>query len=85
MSKELNWAKTGTVGAMAAWLRSKSDALCVVVIRRDDAVLAADGLLAPSDARDLVVDRMPELAANLTQSRKEKKSSARVELGEMHE
>ena len=85
MSKGLDWAKTGTVSAMAEWLRAKSDALCVVVVRRDDAVLAADARLTPADAMERVVEYLPGLAADLEASRKQKRSAARLELGPVPE
>ena len=67
--------------AYAEWLRAKSDALCVVVIRRDDAALAADAQLMPADAKDLVEQRIGELAMDLAEARKEKRKAARLELG----
>jgi hypothetical protein len=80
MSKGLDWAKTGTAAAMAEWLRAKLDALCVVVVRANGAVLAADPRLAPIDATEKVAEYLPQLAADLERSRKEKRSAARLEL-----
>jgi hypothetical protein len=80
-----DWAKTGTIVAYAEWLRAKSDALCVVVIRRDDAALAADAQLMPADAKDLVEQRIGELAMDLAEARKEKRKAARLELGPLRE
>ena len=80
-----DWAKTGTIVAMAEWLRSKSDALCVVVIRRDDAALAADVHLAARDARELVIERMPELARDLQAARTEKRAGGRVEMEKLRD
>lgn len=74
----LDWKKTGTVAAMAEWLRSDADALCVVVVRVNDAVLAADPKLMPDDAKDLVVERVIELARDLEAARKEKRKAARL-------
>jgi len=85
MSKEPAWEKTGTIVAYAEWLRAKSGALCVVIVRRDDAALAADEKLAPGDARELLFERVTELAADLAAARKEKRKAARIELGELHE
>jgi len=85
MSKGPDWTRTGTIVAYAEWLRSKSGALAVVVVRRDDAALAADLLLAPVDAQDLVIERVIDLARDLPAARKEKRKAARLELGELHE
>ncbi len=85
MSKGPAWEKTGTIVAYAEWLRAKSGALAVMVVRVNDAALAVDVNLAPGDARELLLERVPELAADLAAARKEKRSGARVEMGELHE
>lgn len=82
MSKrEVDWTKTGTVAAYAEWLRGKSDALCVVVIRPFNSVLAADAALAPADCGERLAEELPGLIQQLHQSRAEKKKAARVEHG----
>lgn len=80
-----NWEKTGTVSGYAEWLRKKSGALAVVVVRRDDAVLAAAADLAPSDAREVIEARLADLAFDLEAARKEKRPAARLELGKLWE
>lgn len=85
MSKGPDWTKTGTLVAMAEWLRVRSGALCVVVLRRDDASLAADPELAPADARELLRERIDPLVADLAAARAERRKAARLELGELHE
>jgi cysteine synthase len=75
----MDWTKTGTVEAMAQWLRSKSDALCVVVIRPFNSVMAADPLLAPADCGTRLDEELPGLLAELVKARLEKKKAARVE------
>jgi hypothetical protein len=75
--KPPNWEKTGTLVAYAEYLRKNSGAFAVVVIRRDDAVMAVDGDIAPRDASQLVTDRLPQLVANLDQARKEGRAAAR--------
>jgi hypothetical protein len=75
-----DWSRTGTIVAYAEWLRSKSDALCVVVVRRDDATLAADSLVTPDDAKDIVIERVIDLARDLDDARKQKRKGARLEL-----
>jgi hypothetical protein len=39
--RDVDWTKTGTVAGYAEYLRKQSDALCVVVIRPFNSVLAA--------------------------------------------
>ena len=85
MSKGPDWGKTGTIVAMAEWLRKNSGALAVVVIRRDDAALAADPKIAPADVRDLVEDYTPRLAGDLERARREMRAGARLEMGELRE
>jgi hypothetical protein len=71
-----DWTQTGTIAGMAEWLRGKSDAIAVVVVRRDDAVLLAHPDCTPADARDLVIERLFDLARELEFARKEKRSAA---------
>jgi hypothetical protein len=85
MGKGPDWTKTGTIVAYAEWLRKKSGALTVMIVRRDDAALAADPRLAASDAADLIEQRVVGLAVDLARARKEKRAAARLELGELHE
>ena len=85
MSKALEWGRTGTVEAMAEWLRGKSDALCVIVVRRDDSVLAADPLLAPADVAPRVEMVLPELVSGLAAARAEKRRTARQQFAEVRE
>ena len=84
-SKGPDWTKTGTIVAYAEWLREKSGALAVVIVRRDDAALAADPHLAALDAQELVEARVSLLADDLEAARREKRKAARLELGELHE
>jgi hypothetical protein len=83
--KPPNWEKTGTVAGYAGWLRKQSNAFAVVVVRRDDAVMAIDGDMAPRDAGELVAGHLPQLVANVDQARKEGRAAARVEMEPVHE
>jgi hypothetical protein len=85
MGKELDWTKTGTVAAMAEWLRSHSDGLCVFVIQRDAAVLATDPRMPARDIGDLVVDYLPRLVQAVPASRQNKEKAARIVLGPAQE
>ena len=53
-----DWTKTGTVAGYAEWLRAKSDALCVVVIRPFSSVLAADPDLTPADCGERAAESL---------------------------
>lgn len=79
MSKGLDWTKTGTVAGYAEWLRKNADALCVVVIRPFNSVLAADPGLTPADCGERLAEELPGLVLELRQARAEKKKAARVE------
>jgi len=85
MSKGPDWTRTGTIVAYAEWLRAKSGAFAVLVLRRDDAALAVDGELAPADARELLRERMEPLVADLAAAREEKRKAARVVLPPIEE
>jgi cysteine synthase len=79
--RQPDWTKTGTVAGYAEWLRSKSDALCVVVIRPFNSVLAADPALMPADCGERLAEELPGLVQELAKARAEKKKAARVEHG----
>ena len=81
MSKGPDWARTGTIAAYAEWLRKKSGAFAVMILRRDDAALAVDAEIAPGDARELLLGRMDPLVADLAAARREQRPAARAELG----
>jgi hypothetical protein len=83
--KPLDWTKTGTVHAMAEWLRKDSDAFAVVVIRRDDAVLVVHPEVTPRDAQNLVADQIGDLAVAVDAMRRGQKKDGRVELGPLSE
>ena len=83
--KELDWTRTGTVHAMAEWLRSKSEAFVVVVVRRDDAVLVVDKDVMPRDAQNLVEMRIGDLAIAVDRMRRGIQKDGRVELGPVEE
>ena len=87
MANKRVWDLTSThsLESGAEWLRAQAGALCVVVVRRDDSVMACDALLTPGDAKGLVYDYMPALAENLERSRLEKRKAARLELGAISE
>ena len=76
-----DWARTGTIAGYADWLREKSDAICVLVIRPHDSVFSVDPRCKPEDAEQLVKDYVPRLAERVEKTRREKKQAARLEFG----
>ncbi len=72
MAKELDWEKLGTVEAMGEWLRTKSDALCVLVIRPHDSVFLVDPECKPMDAFERCAEYLPRLAQRVDHQRKTK-------------
>ncbi len=82
--REPDWTKTGTIAGYAEYLRKKSGAFAVVVIRRDDAVLAADVDMRPKDVCERILLDVPDLVQDLPQARLTKRA-ARVEHGRLEE
>lgn len=79
--KDLDWSKLGTVEAMGEWLRSKSDAICVLAIRADDSVLLVDPKCAPRDAGELIAERLAEILMRVEEARREGKKGIRLDHG----
>ena len=75
MSPKRKWDLTSThsLESGAEWLRAKAGALCAVVVRVNDSVLAADPGLAPGDEEEPVNRYMPKLARRLEAARGEKR------------
>lgn len=71
-----DWTKTGTVEGYAQYLCKQSNALCVVVIRPFNSVLAADLNLSPADCGKRLAEELPELVLKLHEARAEKKKAA---------
>ncbi len=86
MARKLrDWTKTGTVEGIAEWLCKQSDAICVLVIRPHDSVLAVDPKCAPADAEELINTYVPRLVGKVDLARREKKQAARLEMGPCQE
>lgn len=79
--KPPDWTRTGTVEGYAEWLRGQSDAICVMVVRPQDAVLAIDERCKVDDAAALVTEYLPQLAERVGAARREKKKAVRLEFG----
>jgi hypothetical protein len=87
VSQKRQWDLTSThsLESCAEWIRAKADALCVVVIRENDSVLAADRGLSAADAEELVNMYMIRLARDLETARREKRKAARLEMDPVRE
>jgi hypothetical protein len=76
-----DWSRTGTIAGFAESLRKNSDAICVLVIRPHDSVMAVDPQCKPEDAAERVIAYAPRLAQQAEQARREKKQAARLSGG----
>lgn len=85
MANKPDWTRTGTIAAYAEWLRKKSGAFAVIIVRRDDAAMASDEEIRPLDVRDLVETACSRLVDDMELARKEKRPAARAEYGPMLE
>ena len=81
---ERDWTKLGTVEGMASWLCTKSDAICVLVIRPGDSALIVDQRCKPIDAGELVYEYLPQMIQRLDMERKQG-NKVRLELGHCRE
>jgi cysteine synthase len=84
--RDVDWTRTGTVAGYAEYLRKQSDALCVVVIRPFNSVLAADAAIAPADCEKRLQEELPSLIEELRKTkemraREMKKQRARAGMG----
>lgn len=78
MSKGAGWDLTSprSLDAAAEWVRAKSGALLVLVVRADaaaetkDVAFAVDPRIAPKDAAAMVEAAMPEIVAKLDERRR---------------
>jgi hypothetical protein len=70
-----DFTKTGGLRAAAEWIRSKSDAIVVMVIRGEDYAYAVDERCAPSDAAELVRELLPPMVEDANRRRTEKRDA----------
>lgn len=76
MAEKRKWDLTSrrSLAAAAEWLRGRSDAIAVVVVRGDDTVMAVHPDVAPRDAATAVWDLLPTMADEVNQERREKRA-----------
>ena len=76
MSREWDLTSTHSLESAAEWLRKKSDALVVMVVRRKDYALAVHADLAPTDGAELVRDLLPAMVEDTNRARKARREKA---------
>ncbi len=79
-----DWSRTGTVAGYAEYLRKSAGAFAVIVVRRDDSVMANCSDIGPRDLGERILEDIPNLIVDLPKARTEKRP-ARVVRGELHE
>lgn len=79
-----DWTRTGTIAGYAEYLRKNAGAFAVLIVRRDDAVLACCEQMRPSDLCERILSDVPALMVDIPNARAERRP-ARVEHGELRE
>ncbi len=76
MAERQKWDLTSrrSLGAAAEWLRARSDAIAVIVVRGEDTVMAVHEDAAPHDAADTVRELLAEMAEEVNRERREKRA-----------
>lgn len=71
MSQRKQWDLTSVhaLEGAAEWIRKRSDAIVVMVIRGQDTAFAVAESCAPSDAADLVRDQLPQMVEDTNRAR----------------
>lgn len=71
MSKAKPWdlASTHALEGAAEWIRKRSDATVVMVVRGHDKAFAVAGDVKPSDAAELVRDLLPAMVEETNRAR----------------
>lgn len=77
MAERKGWDLTSThsLEAAAEWIRSRSDAIVVMVVRGRDMAMAVDERCAPSDAADLVRELLPRMVEDVNRARAAKRDA----------
>lgn len=77
MAEKRQWDLTSThaLEGAAEWIRKRSDAIVVMVIRGQDKAFAVADTCAPGDAADLVRDLLPEMVEETNRDRAVKREA----------
>ena len=80
MSKGKGWDLTSThsLEGAAEWIRKRSDAILVLVVRGEDFAFAVDEQVSPHSAREMVEVVMPQVEQQLQEQRLEARARARA-------
>lgn len=78
MAKRPGWDLTSThsLEGAAAWIRKRSDALVVLIVRREDVVFDVAPDVRPKDAVNMVAALMPEAMRRVNEMRVEARAKA---------
>ena len=78
MSEKKQWDLTSThaVEGAAEWIRKRSDAIVVMVVRGQDKAFAVHPDVAPSDAAELVRDLLSEIVEDTNRARHARREAA---------
>ena len=78
MSEKKGWDLTSlhSLDSAAEWIRKKSGAPLVLLVRPEDIAFAVDGKIAPSAAREMVEYVMPDVQVQLDMQRAAAKDAA---------
>lgn len=78
MSEKKSWdlASLHSLEGAAEWIRKKSGALLVLVVRPEDIAFAVDSQIAPLAAREMVEFVMPDVQVQLDMQRAAAKDAA---------
>lgn len=60
---------------MAEWIRKRSDAIVVMVVRGQDTAFAVAETCAPADAADLVREQLPQMVEDTNRARAERRDA----------
>jgi len=74
------WDLTSThsLEGAAEWIRKRSDAILVLVVRGEDFAFAVDGRVTPGNAREMVEVVMPDVERRLTEQRLEARARTKA-------
>jgi DNA-binding protein YbaB len=77
VSNKKQWDLTSrrSLESAAEWIRERSDAIVVVVVRGQDTAFAVHVDAAPADAAELVRDLLTQMVEDVNQARHEKREA----------
>lgn len=73
--KQWDLTSTHSLDGAAEWIRKRSDAIVVMVVRGRDMAFAVDERCAPADAAELVRDLLPRMVEDVNKDRAERRAA----------